>query len=275
MLLIDHISLTYNSLKIQHPNAAILISGDKNNLDESKILALNPNFRQLVGQNTRKNKILTIVITDLHSYYHNPTVIPPVPVDVPGQGVPSDHNGVLTRPITADNSLRTAVSRKVKIRPLPQSLITKFGDIMVSQDWSFIGDGLSSTEMVNLFENHSKKMIESVFPEKLVTVSDYDKPYMTEELKQLRRKRQRCYRKSGRSAKYLELKSKFDQKIKREAEKYRQKIVAEVAEGKRNNSYAALRKLESGENKKRDNFTLPGHVEENLSPLQSAERLAD
>ena len=94
LLLIDHISVTYNSLKIQHPDAAILLSGDKNNLDEKKILALNPNFRQMVRQNTRQNKILTIVISDLHMFYHNPTIIPPVPVDVPGQGVPSDHSGV-------------------------------------------------------------------------------------------------------------------------------------------------------------------------------------
>ena len=64
-VLIDHISETYNCLKIQHPSAAIIISGDKNNLDEKHILALNPNFRQTVSENTRKNKILNIVITDL------------------------------------------------------------------------------------------------------------------------------------------------------------------------------------------------------------------
>ena len=111
-----------------------MLSGDKNNLDEKKILALNPNFRQMVRQNTRQNKILTIVISDLHMYYHNPTIIPPVPVDVPGQGVPSDHSGVQALPITSANSQRTAEIRKVKVRPLPESLITKFGDIMVSHD---------------------------------------------------------------------------------------------------------------------------------------------
>ena len=65
VMLIDHISLTYNCLKTQYPDAAILISGDKNSLDESKILALNPNFRQVVDRNTRQNKILTILITIL------------------------------------------------------------------------------------------------------------------------------------------------------------------------------------------------------------------
>ena len=178
LLLIDHISVTYNSLKIQHPDAAILLSGDKNNLDERKILALNPNFRQMVRQNTRQNKILTIVISDLHMFYHNPTIIPPVPVDVPGQGVPSDHSGVQALPITSAHSQRTAESRKMKVRPLPESLITKFGDIMVSHDWSFIKQAASPTAMVQLFESETQSMIENTFPEKTVTLSGYDKPYI-------------------------------------------------------------------------------------------------
>ena len=276
VLLIDHISVTYNSLKIQHPDAAIVISGDKNDLDEKKILALNPNFRQMVTQNTRQNKILTILITDLHGYFHNPIIVPPVPVDIPGQGVPSDHSGVLALPITTSNSQRKTESRKVKIRPLPDSLINTFGTELVSEDWSILRQEMSSTELVHSFESHTKMMVEKTFPEKIVTVSNWDKPYITEELKQIRRQRQRCYRKGGRSHKYLQLKSKFDLKIKKEAEKYTQKILKEVTEGKRNNSYKALRKLESGENcTKNANFTLPSHAEENLSAMQSAERLAD
>ena len=46
--LIDHISVTYNQLKIKHSEAATIISGDKNNLDETNILALNPDFRQKI-----------------------------------------------------------------------------------------------------------------------------------------------------------------------------------------------------------------------------------
>ena len=214
ILLIDHISLTYNCLKTQYPDAAILISGDKNDLDEKKILALNSDFRQLVSSNTRQNKILTILITDLQSYYHNPIIIPPVPVDVPGQGVPSDHCGVLAMPVTSGNSERKADVRKVTIRPLPDSLVTKFGSTIVSEDWSFLEPDMTSTELVNLFENHTKKMVEDIFPEKSVTISNWDKPFMTEELKKLRRQRQRVYRKGGRCKKYLDLKLKFDNKLK-------------------------------------------------------------
>ena len=55
--LFDHISVTYNSLKMQHPCAAAIICGDKNDLDEKRIVALDPNFHQIVTQNTWKNKI--------------------------------------------------------------------------------------------------------------------------------------------------------------------------------------------------------------------------
>ena len=274
--LIDHISLTYNQLKIKHPGAAIILSGDKNSLDETNILSLNPDFRQIVSKNTRKSKILTVMITDLHRYYHVPTVIPPVPVDVPGVGVPSDHHGVLAVPVTSSESHRLSQARKVKVRRLPDTLINKFGNILVDESWSFIGEQLTPTQMVTEFENYSSQLIEKTFPEKTVTVSDYDKPYMTEELKLLRRRRQRLYRKHGKCAEYLALKKLFNEKLRQQAEKYRLKIINEVNEGKRSNLYSALRKLEPGyEDKKQSTFTLPSHVEQNFSPAESAEAFAD
>ena len=99
---------------------------------------------------------------------------------------------------------------------------------------------------------------------------------MTQELKRIRRQRQMVYRSKGKCAKYLELKQKFDYKLKQEAEKYRQKVIAEVQEGKRTNLYSALRKLESGNNvAEKCDFTLPSHTKDDLTPAQSAERLAD
>ena len=161
------------------------------------------------------------------------------------------------------------------MRPLPESLICKFGSKFVHEDWSFLGPNLSSTELVDLFEKYTSSLIETTFPEKTITISNYDEPYITEELKLLRRQRKRTYRKNGRNAKYLQLLKTYVQKVKLEAQKYHQKILNEIAEGKRNNSYAALRKLEYGGNVgKKNAFTLPSHAEDDLSPVQSAERLA-
>ena len=68
---------------------------------------------------------------------------------------------------------------------------------------------------------------------------------------------------------------KFDEKLKSEAEKYRLKIEKEVKEEKRSNSYSALRKLDTGCKSKQNEFVLPQYSQMNLSPAQSAEKLAD
>ena len=127
-------SLVYNSLKSEHPEAAFIISGDKNNLDESKILALNCNFRQIVSKNTRKEKVLTVIITDLHRFYHNPLVIPPVPLDVRNIGVPSDHSGVYAEPFTLTHQQRVPEVRHQSVRPRPDSLVKKFGKLITTED---------------------------------------------------------------------------------------------------------------------------------------------
>ena len=164
----------------------------------------------------------------------------------------------------------------MKVRPLPDSLVLKFGSAIVKEDWSCLKSGMSSTELVNTFENHTQLMVENIFPEKTITVTNFDKPYMTQELKKLRRQRQRIYRKEGKSCKYIEIRQKFDKKLKSEAEKYKQKVLEEVSEGKRSNAYAALRKLDMGGcSKKGVNFILPEYAENNLTPSQSAEKLAD
>ena len=67
------------------------------------------------------------------------------------------------------------------MRRLPDTLINKFGKILVGESWSFIGTHLTSTQMVTEFETYTSKVIEETFPEKIVTISDYDKPYITEE----------------------------------------------------------------------------------------------
>ena len=98
-LLIDHITFTLNKLKLEHPNAATIIAGDKNKLDHHRLLAIDPNFHQIVSLPTLNHKILDIVITDLHRFYVEPVIINPIEVDVLGKGVPSNHSGVFVPPL--------------------------------------------------------------------------------------------------------------------------------------------------------------------------------
>ena len=159
---------------------------------------------------------------------------------------------------------------------LPESAILKFGEALANENWEMLEPHMSSTELVQLFEQYTSDLVETVFPLKTVSVSDKDKPYMTEALKKLRRQRQRIYSKSGRSQKYLDLKNQFDLKLKADARKYQEKIISEVSEGKRSSSYAALRKLGvGGKDVGKNIFTLPSHADSDFTPQLSSDTFAD
>ena len=118
-------------------------------------------------------------------------------------------------------------------------------------------------------------MVKKHFPEKNITVTNFDKPFFTQELKKLRRQRQRVYRKYGKCEKYIALKNQFDDRLKKEAKKYQEKVENEIARGNISNSYKALRKLEFGNADNNSKFELPQQIEHNWTDSQTAEELAD
>ena len=66
------------------------MAGDKNDMDESLILSSDPSLAQIVSKPTRKNTLLTIIITDLRCFYLQPEIVDPIPVDEDKVGAPSD-----------------------------------------------------------------------------------------------------------------------------------------------------------------------------------------
>ena len=89
---------TLQSLLVLHRNAGIIISGDKNEIDVSELLLIDPSLRQLVNKPTRGNNILDVILTNLGRYYCEPVIIPPVNPDNPARAVPSDHMGIIAKP---------------------------------------------------------------------------------------------------------------------------------------------------------------------------------
>ena len=114
-------------------------------------------------------------------------------------GTPSDHNGVLAVPVNNIES-KKRTSKEIKfVRPMPESAINEFRHSIESIDWSLMLNGSSSSEMVEIFQKMTTELQDIHFPLKEISISPYDTPWITEELKVMRRKRQRIYRKHGRS----------------------------------------------------------------------------
>ena len=274
--LVDHITLTLQNLLSIHPNAGILISGDRNSLEIPTLLNIEPSLRQLVKQPTKGFKILDIILSNLQRFYDEPVIVPPIQPDNLNKGSPSDHNGVFVTPHTnpSEPQLRTKIVKT--IRPLPESLITVFGQKLQNEDWTNLDPSLNSTEMVNCYQKSMERIVVNTFPEKEIKIYPDDKPWYNEKLRKMKRMRQRLYMKGRRNEQYLECKKKFEELKDNEILKYIAKVKKEVKEGKRGSSYANLRRLGSQPfESNQKGFQLPNFVQENLSNLECAENIAN
>ena len=85
-ILIEHMTLTLQSLRLKFPGAGVIISGDRNNLNMEKLKSVDPSLKQLVMRGTRGPKILTVVLSDLQQFYEEPIIVEPIDVDNPEKG---------------------------------------------------------------------------------------------------------------------------------------------------------------------------------------------
>ena len=277
----EFLSVTLCQLRAEHPDSAVILGADINDMSLDLLFSLDPTLKQIVNFHTNKNddKTLDVIITDCRSLLQEPTRLPPLQVDQGRQGADSDHKGVevLPRAVTANKG--SAVRQRVVVQPFPESGLARFGLILQEEEWGELEeDNLTSTQMVDKFQTKSENLVDNAFPKKFVFIGDQDQPYFTEELRQIKRRRQRAYAAHGkRSDRYTALRRQFDDKLKHEATKYIDKIETEVAEGKRASAYNAIRKLGNrpGEGSRNGSFTLPSFVRDQLTPQQEADKLAD
>ena len=274
--LLEHLTHTLQALRVTHPHAGVIISGDRNSVDMGALLQIDHTLRQAVNKPTRGYKILDVILSNLHSYYDVPEIVPPIPPDVPGKGAPSDHWGVIATPHTNSTIPQKKHIFRKNIRPIPESLLPGFEEKLQQLDFSPVILEPNANQMVEKYQQIVQKIVEETFPLKSIKISDQDKPWFTEELRALKRNRMREYERHGKSAKYFDLKEKFKRKLENEVEKYKLKIELEVTEGKRGSYYPAIRKLglRPGE-VSQPSFQLPQHVENKLSPSESVELLAE
>jgi hypothetical protein len=276
--LAEFLVVTIGLLRTEHPGCRVILGGDRNDMKLDALMSLDPTLRQIVRGTTNKNrdKTLDVLITDMADLLQEPTILPPLKVDEGRQGTDSDHCGVECRPRTTLAPRGGQQREKVTVRRFPESGLATFGVALLQEQWAGMGALSSVSEMVGSFETRSEELVGIYFPKKVISVGAGDLPYFTEELRLLKRQRQRAYAAQGRRGqRYIQLREKFDARKKTESIKYREKLMAEVREGKRGSAYGAIRKLGSRPGEEgRSVFTLPAYVEAGLTPLQAANRLA-
>ena len=264
-------------LYTKYPESAIILGGDKNDMDISPILRCGLKLHQIVDRNTRKNKILDVIIMNTSGLYNSPVIAPPILPDNPCLGQPSDHSVPVCAPHTNRYTRPTRNYRIINYRPLPESSIKRFGEWIVSEQWNSINPESSPTDQAIQFEKLIKANLDKFCPEKQMKLGPKDKLFITAELKRISRLKSREYTKNGKTLKYLTLKRLFETKYKEEAQKYLHKNLEALGEAKPGQAFNVLKRLgaQPGDQQSGTSFSLPAFESESLTDQQCAERLAD
>ena len=272
----DHIVTTLHMLLTKYPDSGIILGADRNSMNIAPILNCGLKLHQIVDKNTRKDKILDIIIMNTSGYYQSPIIAPPIQPDNPSTGQPSDHSVPVCTPHTDRYTRPVRNYRIIKYRPLPESSVKKFGEWMVSESWNSVRQQNSPTEKALVFEQLLNANLNKYCPQQEMKISSKDKPFINAELKKINRRKKREYQKRGKTTKYFELKKQFDVKFREAAEKYLNKYMDELREAKPGQAFGVLKRLgaQPGDCTDSNTFSLPVHESESLSPQQCAESIA-
>ena len=153
-LLLDHISDAYNVLSSKFGRGLqFILAGDTNELKLDPIHNLSPNFRQIVQDWTRLNPpaLLDPVITTMANFYQKPECLEPLDADPDKNGVKSDHRIVIVKPINTINNRCGRTTRKIKVRPFPQSGLGKMKTWFMVQIWENVESAHEKASILESF----------------------------------------------------------------------------------------------------------------------------
>ena len=156
--------------------------------------------------------------------------------------------------------------------------INKFGQWITDEDFSSLKMDSPATEHAQELEDFLMAKLDELCPTKTLKISSQDKPFINFELKVLSRRKQREYQKKGKSDKYKVLAKQFEIKYKAAAKKYINDKLEQLKGTKPGKAYSVLKSMgaQPGDcSTDNHTFTLPGHLEEQLTDQQAADRIAE
>ena len=144
--------------------------------------------------------LLDPILTTMPGFYQIPECLEPLDADNQ-VGVQSDHMIVISRPISELNNISERNIKHVKVRPLPESGMERMKELFINESWEKICAAETAHEKAAKFQNILLDVLNEIFPEKLLKISNDDQPWIIQKLKMLDRKRKQIYRKERRSEK--------------------------------------------------------------------------
>ena len=113
----------------------------------------------------------------MHKFYNPVEIRPPVWPD--SAGVPSDHFVPFTYPISSLKNDRKTKSKNITFRPIPDSKLYAFGNLIMSENWASIlnNSDLPSVQVEN-FQKILNGKVDFHFPVKTFKKGPDDIPWL-------------------------------------------------------------------------------------------------
>ena len=137
----------------------------------------------------------------MSKYYQTPIVRPPLDPDPDLNGYPSDHYMPIMFPINDANLFPAREKKRITYRPLPKSGVDKFGRWIQQQNWEEVFNEESPSQKAEKFQEMLINTLNEVLPEKTITLTSDDQPWVTSEIKCLNRKKKKEFWKHRKSMK--------------------------------------------------------------------------
>jgi hypothetical protein len=199
----SHIINSIDIILQQHPYAGVMLLGDCNMLND-KSLREYP-LKQIVSEPTRNEATLDKIYTNISGWYQKPVTIPNV--------ASSDHYGIVLRPM---NQKATAGSDYINVAIRSRNTNGKhlLAHALLNFNWSMLEaiDDLDSK--VAYFNNCITTLLDLYLPVHFVKRHASDKPWITDQFRELIRRRQYAWT-SGNRTLYNQLRNKINRLSKR------------------------------------------------------------
>ena len=272
----DHIVTTLHYLLSIYPRAGIMGGGDRNDWSVTPVLDAIPRFQNLQLLPTLNGKNLDVFLSNMGQFYSTSVVVPPLLPDDPARGKPGDHSVPVLYPLDNHTIREKEEYRLRTTRPLPDSGVRAFGEMMINQEWEEVREDDTPTKQDEALQTLLSEMLDDACPTKTVRLRVIDKPYITKELKILDRQRKREYRKHGKSQRYSNISTKYQHKMEAAAQDFINKNVRSIIDSKPGQAYSILKRLgaQPGDTIDAGCFDIQEHSSLGLTPEESANRIA-
>ena len=147
------------------------------------------------------------------------------------------------KPVDTLNNKPGRTFSEIKVRPLPRSGLDKFKAWITEQEWTQVTESGSIDEKAEVLHNLVMNKLDECCPEKTRRISSDDRPWYTEQLKRLDRKRRREFSKNRRSKKYKRIKKLYDQKVAIAKRKFKSKMIDDVMTAGDAQWYSKLKRI--------------------------------